>query len=157
MAIKGGILDAVADAYDFERPIDVESHERPLPAARRCLPRAPGDLAQLPPCDPDDPPTGCVEGAVPRPIALERRGGPVDGAPVQLCDQAGIAPDAVGLHEPSSQGDRSIQLGPREAALGEEPQEALLQLAPGERGPEGTGGEDRADRSGTASPWVSGK
>src|SRR3954453_19560471 len=98
----------------------------------------PRHLAELPPGDPDDPPSGGVERAVPRAIALERRRGSVNGLPVQLRDQALTAPDTVGLHEAAPQGDLSVQPGPRQSALGEEPQEAFLQLAPGERRPDTT-------------------
>jgi hypothetical protein len=102
-------------------------------------------------------PSGGVESAVPGPIALEGRGGPVDGAPVQLCDQARTAPHTVRLHEYAAQRDGNVQLGPRQARSRDESQEAFFELAPGEGGAYFGGGEDVADCRSTASPWVAGK
>src|SRR2546425_11270157 len=70
----------------------------------------------------------------------------MDGAPVQLCDHARTAPETVDLDEPAAQGDGNVQLRLRQAPVDDEPQEALLQLAPGERGPDATRREDHADR-----------
>ena len=84
-------------------------------------------------------------------------GGPVDGASVQLRNHTRTAPHAVRLHEPVAHRNGDVELGLRQTPASQEPQKALFQLAPRDGGADVAGGEDRADRRGTAPPWVAGK
>src|SRR5215203_2288747 len=89
-----------------------------------------GLLLELPPGDPDHPPTRGLEPAVPCTIDLERVRGRGPRVTVQLDDQALLRPDAVDLEALDHHiGPRKRKTGPDEKVL-----EALLELAADDSG-----------------------
>jgi hypothetical protein len=78
----------------------------------------------------------------------------VEGSAVQLNDQALLPPDAVRLDEAATDGDRRVHLGSWKAAGIDEPEEALLQFAPGAGRADAAEVKDRPDRRRTAPPRV---
>src|SRR4051794_273142 len=94
-----------------------------------------GVVMQLAPRDPDDPPAGRTEAPVPGAVALERGGGVVDGAAVQLRDEARRAPNAVAFEPPAASLEPSVHLGRRQTGLVHEVQEPGLELAAGDAAP----------------------
>jgi len=82
---------------------------------------------QMTPCDPEGPPAGGQERAIPFAVAFKGLGGVVERATVELDRQSLRSPEAVDLELL----DPHVGLGSRQAVLAHELEECDLELAAG--------------------------
>lgn len=103
-----------------------------------------GLVGEVAPGDADDAPAGGLEGSVAGAVVVERVAGGVACVAVELDDEARGAPQAVGLDPSVGELQGGVDLGPREAGVVDEREEAVLELAARHGGADAPVGEDLA-------------